>query len=64
MSRPIAELIMPKVLKVQMSENDILLDIEDVVSGWETYTFSIDTTQPRQQVRFLHLFCPFWSTLL
>ena len=63
MSRPIAELIMSKVPKVQMSGNVILLDIEGVVPGWETYTFSIDTTQPGQQIRFLHLFRPFWSTL-
>lgn len=54
LSEPIAELLIPKAPKVQMSGDVILLDLEGVVPGWETYTFSLDTVQPGPKVRHLH----------
>ncbi|KAF8549313.1 hypothetical protein OG21DRAFT_1488645 [Imleria badia] len=49
MPEPIAELLLAKVPQIHMSGDVILLDIDDVVPGWETYTFSLDTIHPGEK---------------
>ncbi|KAG6377987.1 hypothetical protein JVT61DRAFT_14783 [Boletus reticuloceps] len=42
MTEPITELLMPKAPQIHISGDVILLDIDNLVPGWETYTFSLD----------------------
>ncbi|KAF8545555.1 hypothetical protein OG21DRAFT_1528413, partial [Imleria badia] len=49
MTEPITELLMPKAPQIQMSGDVILLDIDDVVPGWETYTFTLDAIHPGEK---------------
>lgn len=35
-----------------MSRDIILLDIDDITPGWETYMFSLDTIHPGVKVRY------------
>ena len=56
MTEPIAELLMLKAPQIQMSGDVILLDIVNVVPGWETYTFSLDTIHPGEKVSSLFSF--------
>ena len=53
---PIAELLMPLIPEAHMSGDVVLLDIEGVVPGWETYVFSLDVIQPGRKVSCLHSF--------
>ena len=57
MTEPIAELLMPKAPQIQMSGDVILLDIDVVVPGWETYTFTLDAIHPGEKVNIFFLFC-------
>jgi hypothetical protein len=50
MTEPITELLMPKVPQIQMSGEVRLLDINNVVPGWETYTFTLDAIHPGKKV--------------
>ena len=50
MTKPIAELLMPKAPQIQMSGDVILLDIDNVVLGWETYMFTLDAIHPGEKV--------------
>ena len=50
MTEPITKLLMPKAPQIQMSGNVILLDINNVVPGWETYMFTLDAIHPGEKV--------------
>ena len=56
MTEPIAKLLMPKAPQIQMSGDIILIDINDVVPGWETHTFTLDAIHPREKVNTFFLF--------
>ncbi|KAG8220578.1 hypothetical protein J3R82DRAFT_2799 [Butyriboletus roseoflavus] len=49
MTDPIAELLMLKAPQIYMSGDTVLLDIEDVIPDWETYTFSLNTVHPGEK---------------
>jgi hypothetical protein len=56
MTKPITEFLMSKVPQLQMSGDIILLDIDNVVPGWETYTFTLDAIHPGKKVNTFPLF--------
>ncbi|KAF8548232.1 hypothetical protein OG21DRAFT_1489555 [Imleria badia] len=55
MTEPITELLMPKAPLIQMSGDVILLDIDDVVPGWETYMFTLDAIHPGEKKIILRI---------
>ena len=55
MSLPPTHLLFAPALTITMVQNDVFVDIEGLVSDWDTYTFSLDIPSPGKKVGIIQL---------
>lgn len=56
----LTDILIPNIPGIDISGDTILLDIEGVVPGWETYMFSLNAIQPGETVRKLYFVSSFY----